>query len=241
MTRLKIKPVNNTLSDRNRYCGPAIISSLTGMTTGEAARLIRSVTGQRKVTGVHTHHLIRALDFCGISFFPERCLRFLPQNKPTLAKWLKNSKESRSTGRVFLVVAGHHFQLVEGRRYVCGRTLDIVSIKDKSVKRRCRVEKVYELKAEGKIIIPDRAKKPKRKYDQHRPFVQKMKQKYGFMAEWKHEGGYGDYWVEMPSHAENLAYDMKHELSDDHTCYDMADVAGRMERMAEFMEEYCVE
>ena len=237
MKNLKINPVNNTSSDRNRYCAPAIISSLTGMTTGEAARLIRSVTGERKVTGVHTHHLIRALKLCGIYFLQSK--RF--PNKPTLAKWLKDAKESRSTGRVFLVVAGNHFQLVEGRRYVCGRTKDIVSIKDKSVKRRCRVEEVYELRSDRKITIPDRARKPKRKYDQHRPFVQKMKQKYGFMAEWKQEGGYGDYWVEMPSHAEDLAYDMEHELSDEHTCYDMADVAGRMERMAEFMEEYCVE
>ena len=241
MKNLKINPVNNTSSDRNRYCGPAIISSLTGMTTGEAARLIRSVTGERKVTGVHTHHIIRALDLCGISYFPGSRLSFNLQNKPTLAKWLKDAKESRSTGRVFLVVAGHHFQLVEGRRYVCGRTKDIVSIKDKSVKRRCRVEEVYELRSDRKITIPDRARKPKRKYDQHRPFVQKMKQKYGFTAEWKREGGYGDYWVEMPWHAEDLACDMKHELSDEHTCCDTEEVAGRMERMAEFMEEYCVE
>ena len=239
MTRLKIKPVNNTLSDRNRYCGPAIISSLTGMTTGEAARLIRSVTGQRKVTGVHTHHLIRALDFCGISFFPERCLRFLPQNKPTLAKWLKNSKESRSTGRVFLVVAGHHFQLVEGRRYVCGRTLDIVSIKDKSVKRRCRVEEVYELKAEGKIIIPDRAKKPKQPANQHRSYIARMKKKYGFTVEYERWNQV--YWVYMPQHAEDLAWDIDHSLRDEHGCWDQSDVARRFEEMAEFMEEYCVE
>mgnify|MGYP003635946389 FL=1 len=236
MTRLKIKPVTTLVTDQNRYCGPAVISCVTGMNTGEAARLIRSVSGQKAVRGSFTTHVRKAFELCGIESF-----RKTNSRNCTLAAWLRESKDIRTTGRVFFVVAGHHFQLIEGRRYVCGRTMDIVSIKDKSVKRRCRVEEVYELKAEGKIIIPDRAKKPKRKYDQHRPFVQKMKQKYGFMTEWKQEGGYGDYWVEMPSHAEDLAYDMEHELSDDHTCYDMADVAGRMERMAEFMEEYCVE
>ena len=234
MKNLKINPVNNTSSDRNRYCGPAIISSLTGMTTGEAARLIRSVTGERKVTGVHTHHIIRALDLCGISFLQSK--RF--PNKPTLAKWLKDAKESRSTGRVFLVVAGHHFQLVEGRRYVCGRTEDIVSIKDKSVKRRCRVEEVYELKAEGKITIPDRARKPKRPSDPYRPFVQKMKKKYGFIVEYQRWNDL--YWVEMPLHAEKLAGDTDHRLKDEHGCDGMQEVAGRMEDMAEFMEEHCV-
>ena len=234
MKNLKINPVNNTSSDRNRYCAPAIISSLTGMTTGEAARLIRSVTGERKVTGVHTHHIIRALDLCGISFLQSK--RF--PNKPTLAKWLKDAKESRSTGRVFLVVAGHHFQLVEGRRYVCGRTEDIVSIKDKSVKRRCRVEEVYELKAEGKITIPDRARKPKRPSDPYRPFVQKMKKKYGFIVEYQRWNDL--YWVEMPLHAEKLAGDTDHRLKDEHGCDGMQEVAGRMEDMAEFMEEHCV-
>ena len=238
MKNLKINPVNNNSSDRNRYCGPAIISSLTGMTTGEAARLIRSVTGERKVTGVHTHHIIRALDLGGISYFPGSRLSFNLQNKPTLAKWLKDAKESRSTGRVFLVVAGNHFQLIEGRRYVCGRTKDIVSIKDKSVKRRCRVEEVYELRSDRKITIPNRAKKPKRPYDKYRPLVQKMKQKYGFTVEYLRWSEI--YWVEMPPHAEDLACDMDHYLKDEHGCDDMEDVAGRMQVMAEFMEEHCV-
>ena len=45
---MKIKAVNNSTSDRNRYCGPAVISAVTGMVTGEAARLIRHVSGQKK-------------------------------------------------------------------------------------------------------------------------------------------------------------------------------------------------
>ena len=33
--------------DKNRYCGPAVISALTGITTAEAARRIREHTGRR--------------------------------------------------------------------------------------------------------------------------------------------------------------------------------------------------
>ena len=46
---MKIKAVNNSTSDVNNYCGPAVISAVTGMTTGEAARLIRHVSGQKMV------------------------------------------------------------------------------------------------------------------------------------------------------------------------------------------------
>ena len=143
---MKIKNVNNSTSDVNRYCGPAVISAVTGMTTGEAARLIRHVSGQRKVTGSHTFHVLRALSLCNI-----QNVKTTVVTRPTLAQWLKGSKDVRTSGRVYLIVAGNHFQLVEGRRYVCGRTRDIVSVRSKLVKRRCRVETVHELISEGRI------------------------------------------------------------------------------------------
>ena len=234
MTRLKIKPVTTLATDQNRYCGPAVISCVTGMNTGEAARLIRSVSGQKAVRGSFTTHVRRAFELCGIESF-----RKTNSRNCTLAAWLRESKDIRTTGRVFLVVAGHHFQLIEGRRYVCGRTRDIVSIKDKSVKRRCRVEEVYELKAEGKIIIPDQARKPKQPANKHKSYIAKMKKKYGFTTEY--DRGNNTYWVEMPQYAEDLAWDIDHRLRDEHGCYDQSEIAQRFEEMEEFMQDYCVE
>jgi len=234
MTRLKIKPVTTLVTDRNRYCGPAVISCVTGMNTGEAARLIRSVSGQRAVRGTLTTHVRRALKLCGIE-----SSRIDHTRKCTLAAWLRESKNIRTTGRVFLVVAGHHFQLIEGRRYVCGRTKDIVSVRDKMVKRRCRVEEVYELCANGKIKIPDQARKPKQPANQHRSYIDKMKRKYGFTVEY--ERWNQTYWVEMPKHAEDLAWDINHHLRDEHGCYSQSEIVQRFEAMAEFMEEYCME
>ena len=231
---MKIKPVTTISTDRNRYCGPAVISAVTGMNSGEAARLIRSVSGQRAVRGTYTTHVRRALTLCGIQSIYRRCTP-----KITLAAWLRESKGLRTTGRVFLVVAGHHFQLIEGRRYVCGRTRNIVSIKDQQVKRRCRVEEVYELCDEEKITIPEQARKPKRTADQHRPFVNMMKTKYGFEVDY--ERWNQTYWVSMPQHAEDLAWDTGHHLRDEHGCYSQGEVADRFEAMAEFMEEYCME
>ena len=231
---MKIKPVTHISTDRNRYCGPAVISAVTGMNSGEAARLIRSVSGQRAVRGAHTTHVRRAMKLCGIQSIYRRCTP-----KITLAAWLRESKSSRTTGRVFLVVAGLHFQLIEGRRYVCGRTRDIVSIKDKQVKRRARVEEVYELVADGKITIPDQARKPKQPANQYRSYIDKMKKKYGFTVEY--ERWNQTYWVEMPRHAEDLAWDTGHHLRDEHGCYSQGEVADRFEAMAEFMEEYCME
>ena len=65
------------------------------------------------------------------------------------------SKIDRTEGRVFLIAAGHHWQLVSGRRYTCGRIREIVSIKDKQVKRRARVAEVYELTSNNVIRPKD--------------------------------------------------------------------------------------
>ena len=167
MAKLKIKPVNHgtTKSDRNRYCGAAVVSSITGMTTGEAARLVRHLSGVRSVKGTTIRQIRDAFNACGVQFNrfePVKFgMRFNRTNGVTLTGWLRGTVKYRNAERVFLVVAGQHWQLVQGRRYVCGLTKEIVSIKDKKVKRRARVSYVYELTAPDGITIPHVAKKPK--------------------------------------------------------------------------------
>ena len=164
MAKLKIKPVNHgtTKADRNRYCGAAVVSAITGMTTGEAARLVRHLSGVRSVKGTSTRQIRDAFAACGVQFTPRSYgMRLNRTNGVTLAGWLKGTVKYRNAERVFLVVAGHHWQLVQGRRYVCGLTCEIVSIKDKRVKRRARVSEVYELTSPDGMVIPHVAKKPK--------------------------------------------------------------------------------
>ena len=152
MAKLKLLPIKDG-RDKNRYCGPSVISALTKLTTGEAARLIRMQSPNRKsVKGTHSYEVRRALDACNIEM---RRFPYTPvvsngrSRRPSLAAWLKQSKKARTPGRVFLIAAGNHWQLVSGRRYTCGRIRDIVSIKDKRVKRRAHVSEVYELTSEN--------------------------------------------------------------------------------------------
>ncbi len=167
MAKLKIKPVNHgtTKADVNRYCGAAVVSAITGMTTGEAARLVRHLSGVRSVKGTTIRQIRDAFNACGVHFNrfePVKFgMRFNRTNGVTLTGWLRGTVKYRNAERVFLVVAGQHWQLVQGRRYVCGLTNEIVSIKDKKVKRRARVSYVYELTAPDGITIPEISKKPK--------------------------------------------------------------------------------
>lgn len=240
---VKIKPVNNTSSDTNRYCGPAVISAVTGMTTGEAARLIRHVSGQKRVKGSHTFHVLRALSLCNI-----QNVKTTVVTRPTLAQWLKSSKDVRTAGRVYLIVAGNHFQLVEGRRYVCGRTRDIVSVRSKYVKRRCRVETVHELISEGRIQIPNAARKPVDHAASDRAKAQRLAKKMDVKINIERVSsyyGYGDrfsqYWVEgyKDVNAKGEYLDFSHEgIIDGHCAYDWGEVLEKLDAIADYRKEH---
>lgn len=163
MTKLKIKPVNHNKGG-NRYCGPAVLSAITGMTTSDSARLIRHVSGRKAVRGTSFNDLTRSLQLCGINAKMQSYddVKLSKTSGPTLAQWLKLTVKERTADRVFLIVCGWHWQLVQGRRIVCGILGKPTSIRDKRVKRRRRVAAVWELTCPNKITVPTEALEPKR-------------------------------------------------------------------------------
>ena len=169
MTQLKLRPVNHAKGDTNRYCGPSAISAVTGMTSGEAARLLRSVTGRTAIKGASSASVCSALARCGVCVervehrarvFTADFWRF--EAYPTLAAWLKATHGTRG-GKVLLVSAGHHWQVVSGNRFVCGQTRDVVALDHPKVHRHAEVKAVYWLDAPHGVTIPTEARKPKAK------------------------------------------------------------------------------
>lgn len=139
---VNLRPVNRP-TGHNRYCGPAVISIVSGIDTNEAAERIRRYSGQRAVKGSSTVNVRRVMQDLGVQ--TERLN--IASGQFTLAGLMRrlNAEKRLSSGRAYLVVAGNHFQIVPARRYICGITGDFVSIRDKKVKRRARVAGVYEI------------------------------------------------------------------------------------------------
>jgi len=161
----------------NQYCGPAVLSFLTGQDTSECASWSRRFSYHRgAVRGSNERNMRLVLTKLGIDYVP---LGSYPKSKrPTLARWLRENKERRTPGRVYLIIAGNHWQLVTGRRYACGMVGAIVSIKNEGVKRRARVSYVWELVIRDKLTIPEpQYKKPT--YNKERAKVYRLLKKYG--------------------------------------------------------------
>jgi hypothetical protein len=197
MAKLKLGEIKDG-KDKNRYCGPSVVSAVTDLTTGEAARLIRIQTGAKKITGTSSSEVHRALRACNISVKRRYYSGLNRTTGPTLAGWLRMSKADRTAGRVFLIVAGWHWQLVSGRKYTCGRIREIVSIRDKRVKRRARVAEVYELISD-KVTKPDiDVSRPKDLGASDRAKSQRIAKRIKATIEIARCGDYTDYWVYPP-------------------------------------------
>lgn len=166
---MKINPVirPRNKARHNRYCGPCALSILTGQDTGECARVIRMLSSVKAVRGTYPRQLIDSLSWFGFKVaranYPsletgwiegdlawrgtDNLLYDAKRNlkqAPTLARWLKQTKDIRTSGRVFLLCAGWHWIVISGRRYACGLTEKIVSVKD-APHRRARVAGVWEI------------------------------------------------------------------------------------------------
>jgi hypothetical protein len=256
MTKLKLRAIIDG-KDSNQYCGPSVISALTDLTTGEAARLIRMQNGRRTIRGSYTHEVLDALRACNIKAtrWQKLGVRLNRTTGPTLAGWLKMSKADRTPGRVFLLVAGWHWQLVSGRRYTCGRIREIVSIKDKRVKRRARVYEVHELTSDNvtkpEIDVSKPKPKPKPKtltidFGERKPSpayyaaqaavrkLIKQHPEFGF----RNEREDGIYYISMSPALEDLAAKLNHPLCDNHYCDRIEAVRDRLEEMVEFAKKH---
>ena len=257
----KVRPVNHgsTKRDKNRYCGPAVLSIMSGITTGEASRLIRNLFPHvHAVRGTSSGQISKAFDAMEIGMY-KIAYRNAEGRNPTLAGWLKQTVDERTPGRVFLVVAGNHWQIVTGRRYICGIVGDFVSIKDKRVKRRARVTDVYELEPkhpDGKIRVPSHLIKPPQSRNSHHSYnrVKAKKAKYvnlGLDYDLDRTG-YGNEtqkWVYCDDEWENFihhcystkdhpAHDDAYELSDGRCCYDWAEVDDVMDTIIKFASKW---
>ena len=174
MASVNIKPVKRAAKGHNRFCGPAALSIIAGIDTAEAAAVLRFVTKKRSITGTHDWQVIKALNLLGYRVqSAARVDPFKPKNNPTLASWLKS--DERDGQGLYLIAAGNHWQVVQGRRYCCGLTKEIVSIRDEKVKRRARVTAAYRVDQSRKVALADVLPAKVKKADPERGVRQEAK------------------------------------------------------------------
>jgi len=107
---------------KNQFCGPSVMSAITGLSTDEAATVISSITGRTKVAGVYQSDLIKAFEKLGY-----KCSRIKLVGR-TLFGALMNLTDD---GMYVLMVPGHYITIeVNGKqKYICdNRTKEPINV-----------------------------------------------------------------------------------------------------------------
>lgn len=165
---LRMRRVRKEGEKPNKYCGPAVLSSLTSMTTCEAARLFTHVTGRKRITGTSAFEMDKAMALCGMTLVRQDtslARKWLRGNWPgqqhlTLAAWFMYTMAHRRQGDIYLISAGNHWQLVECNQFVCGQVVDVVGLRHKGVHRRSRLKGVWKIRCgpSGYVAVPEQAR-----------------------------------------------------------------------------------
>lgn len=116
---MKIGPFIKPKSGHNSFCGPTALSIISHKDTAFTARVLREVSGRERIKGASTYWMRQALKALGFTTEPLGFNRDHKGRTPTLAQWLKQTASMRGS-RVYLVNAGNHWQVVQGRSGASG-------------------------------------------------------------------------------------------------------------------------
>lgn len=102
----------------NRYCGPSAMATVLGVTTDHAARVIRSLSGERWIKGVSVQHLTAAMEQLGVRVRYTR----IDAAYDSLAGWLHRNLKAFYASHLILqfgVNGDSHYGTICGDMYQC--------------------------------------------------------------------------------------------------------------------------
>lgn len=103
---------------KNSFCGPSAIATVLGLTTDHAARVLRSFSGEKRVTGVYPAHLVQAL--CALGCDVEY-VQVLPAERVRVRQWLETNSRLFENQHVVIDFSSH-FGTLLGGQYQCSMT-----------------------------------------------------------------------------------------------------------------------
>jgi hypothetical protein len=100
---------------KNRYCGPAALSAMTGFTTDQCAAVIRMVSGKTMVKGASTGEMINAIRAMGghTTWSPYRTSKYLAESigktRITVEQYMRERGDGDGRNVPCLIVTNDHF------------------------------------------------------------------------------------------------------------------------------------
>jgi len=145
----------------NKYCGPAVLSILTGKSTDECARVISRISGEYNITGVNINHLLQAADRLG---FDQKLVSSDGSLFVTLCKL------STCDG-MYIITLPNHYVVIEVKEkniYFCDNHTKEPIPAAASARLLQKVIHAHQVIKRPEVVIPPQPPKPKPDPNQER-------------------------------------------------------------------------
>lgn len=195
-------PRLHPLTGNNRFCGPAAMASVLGISTDHAARVIRGISGQRGIKGVSELHLWQALKALGCSL-TYRNLRGEGAALESAAEWVQRHANLFAAKHA-IIVFGQHYGTLLCDQYQCSLTRRVVHLAELPDAHKL-VEACFfvdELPQEAPV---DAVAHENRRNAQAMARARSLARKHGIIIE--SEGGRGFYPVVCPELQDDDPYE----------------------------------
>lgn len=113
---------------KNKFCGPTVLSVLSGRSTDECA-LLASRDGN-PLKGMYVSEMGESLRKLGIKYIWKRCYNTKYYNQfnrrhpyPTLKTWAETCRKPSERNNIFLINITGHYILLKGNMVLCSQTL----------------------------------------------------------------------------------------------------------------------
>lgn len=139
----------NEIKGINKYCGPAVLAAMTGLSTDECAAAIQSVTGQKSdIKAIQMYHLITTFNR----------LRFDMKEIKTFSSTLYGtlSELSVENDTKYIIAVPHHvvaIEVIKGYVYFIDNHTKVPIDARGSARLTQRVEQVYKITAKEPPVL----------------------------------------------------------------------------------------
>lgn len=223
---MKLYAVNQ---NGNKYCGPSAISAIAGIGTKEAAAVIRLASNKSHIKGTSSGEVLRALHKLGFSMVKKSFERANMQN------WARVTARGKD---VYLIAAGNHWVLVQGRYAICGKTKNLVAVTEHPSARSfikdayliCKIKNV-----DAQTVIPVQPKVEATEGSARRKAMA-LAAKYGIQAYRDKELDSKPLWVGPPEGMFEGEDEEKDPFYGDHYVYEWVEALERVEEYVKVVE-----
>ena len=144
--------VNATI-DGTGYCGPTVLSAITGIGTSYISRIARQDTKRRCIKGMSNKQLEKVLNFFSIKFEKKTC-------KGTVNQWVYDYRRRDVT---YILNVTNHYIAIRNDQVICTQFKGVITPLSGSKYLRTQVKAFWIIESEPKKVKLPEPPKPKRK------------------------------------------------------------------------------